>query len=490
MSEKKSALSDAALRKLKPTGKRYEVTDSVAIGLRARVSAEGKVAFILKSRNAANKLKTITIGAYPEMSLKEAREEASRSRLQLKAGKDVNEEKRLVRQAAAQPTTGISLRELIGEFEARFASAKKIWQPRGPRSDRSGARQVIERVFAKLLDRDVTDTSDEDFAHTALGYKRVRPTDGKTTANGQASRARAYLSPVLDWAAGRKGFARIGASRSPRLDVASLATTHDPATDDPTITGTRKRVLTEAELKAILPWLIYPAPKIGNLTLKAELDFRPISMRFLLYTLARREEMCSMRWGELDRVNRVWHKPSVKSTKGGPRSQSLPLSEAAMSILRGLPRWESAKPDELVFPNGTGKGELDNWTRYQEALHEATATKDWHRHDLRRTSATIMLSLKVPASTIEQILAHTDPLKGDNVGGSASHYLQLTKVLRNTRDPQEEALSILAEALEMVEKGSGCNFKLTAISPCSVRQHATLTNFLGADAASLLQAPS
>lgn len=453
MSEKKFALSDAALRKLKPTGERYEVTDSVAIGLRARVSAEGKVTFILKSRDAANKLRTITIGAYPEMSLKEAREEASRSRLQLKAGKDINEEKRRVRQAAAQPTTGIALRELIGEFETRFASAKKIWQPRGPRSERSGARQVIERVFAQLLDRDVTDTTDEDFANAALGYKRFRPTDGTTTANGQASRARAYLGPVLDWAAGRKGFARIGASRSPRIAVASLATTHDPATDDPTITGKRTRVLTEAELNAVLPLLIYPAPKIGNLTLEAELDFRPIAMRFLLYTLARLEEMCSMRWGDLDRVNQVWHKPSVKSTKGGPRRQSLPLSEAAMSILKGLPRWESAKADELVFPNGTGKGELDNWKRYQDALYEVTGTTNWHRHDLRRTSATIMHSLKVPASTIEQILAHTDPLKGDNVGGSASHYLQLTRVLRNTRDPQEEALATLAEALEMVEKG-------------------------------------
>ena len=65
-----------------------------------------------------------------------------------------------------------------------------------------------------------------------------------------------------------------------------------------------------------------------------------------------------------------------------------------------------------------------------------------------------MLSLKVPASTIEQILAHTDPFKGDNVGGAASHYLQLTRVLQNTRDPQEEALATLAEALVMVEKRS------------------------------------
>lgn len=159
-----------------------------------------------------------------------------------------------------------------------------------------------------------------------------------------------------------------------------------------------------------------------------------------------------MRWKEVDRVNRVWHKPSVKSTKGGPRSQDLPLSEAAVSILRQLPGWETAKPDQLVFPNGTGMGELDNWTRYQNALHEASGTADWHRHDLRRTAATIMHSLKVPASTIEQILAHADPLKGENVGGAASHYLRLTRILSNTRDPQEEALDTLATALEMIEK--------------------------------------
>lgn len=454
MQEKKPALSDAALRKLKPTGERYEVTDSIAVGLRARISSEGRVTFILKARDAANKPQTITLGTYPEMSLKDAREKASKSRLDLKAGRNINEEKRRARQAGAGSASVILLRDLVGEFEERFSSSKKIWAPRGPRSTRSGARQVIERVYAKLLDRDAPGITDEEFAHTALDYRRVKPIDGKTTANGQASRARGYLGPVLDWAAGRKGYSKIGAARSPRLQVASLATTHDPAADDPTITGKRTRVLTEAELKAILPLLVYPAPRIGTLKLEAESDFRPIAMRFLLFTAARLEEMCTMRWNEIDRVNRVWHKPSVKSTKGGPRSQDLPLSEAAMSILRQLPSWESAKPSELVFPNGTGKGELDNWTRYQDALHEATGTKDWHRHDLRRTSATIMLSLKVPASTIEHILAHTDPLKGDNVGGAASHYLQLTRVLRNTRDPQEEALATLAEALEMIENNN------------------------------------
>jgi integrase len=452
LSQKKIALSDATLRKIKPTGERHEITDGYIAGLRARISADGKITFILKAKNSANQLKTITLGTYPEMSLKEAREQASRSRLDLKAGKDINLEKLRVRQVAAHPSSSVTLRELVSEFEKRFAPSKKIWQPRGPRTTRSGASQAIERVYAALLIRDVAEITDEEFAQAALSYKRVNPTKTKSTANGQASRARGYLGPVLDWAAGRKSFAKIGASRTPKINVVSLATTHDPATDDPTITGKRKRVLTEAELKAVLPLLTYPAPEIGSLRLAAKRDYRPIAMRFLLYTVSRLEEVCAMRWGEIDRKNRVWHKPNVKSTKGGPRSQDLPLSEAAMLILRHLPRWNDAKSNEIVFPNGTNSGKLGNWDRYQTALHEATKTANWHRHDLRRTSATIMLSLKVPPSTISQILAHTDPFKGDNVGGAASHYLQLARVLSNSIDPQEEALTTLAKALEIIEK--------------------------------------
>ncbi|MBL4927768.1 tyrosine-type recombinase/integrase [Fuscibacter oryzae] len=454
MPQTKSTLSDAALRKLKPTGVRHEINDSVAVGLRARVSAEGRVTFILKAKDAANKLQTITLGAYPHMSLKEAREGANQARLNLKAGKDINQEKRQIRRAGAAESEEVTLRDLLGEFETRFASSKKTWAPRGPRSERSGARQVIERVYKELLDRRVVTITDEEFAHATTGYKRAKPKDGKLTANGQASRARGYLGPVLDWAAGRKIYAKIGASRLPRLGVVSLVTTHDPASDDPTIAGKRTRVLTEAELKAVLPYLVYPAPKVGSLRLEASRDYRPIAMRFLLFTAARLEEVCAMRWKHLDRLNKVWHKPSVKSTKGGSRSQNLPLSDAAMSILRGLPDWECAKPTDLVFPNATGERKLGNWTRYQKALHEVTSTNGWHRHDLRRTAATIMMSLKVPASTIEHILAHADPLKADNVGGSASHYLQLTRVLSNTRDPQEEALAVLGEALELIEFGA------------------------------------
>ena len=174
MTEKKSALSDITLRKLKPAGTRYEISDPIAVGLRARVSADASVTFILKTRNAANKLKTITLGTYPAMSLKEARDAAGRARLELKAGVDINAAKRQLRQEATNPTNSVTLRALVAEFEAKFSSSKASWAPRGPRTQRSNARQAIERVFESLLDRAIVEISDEDFARAALSYKRVR----------------------------------------------------------------------------------------------------------------------------------------------------------------------------------------------------------------------------------------------------------------------------------------------------------------------------
>ena len=100
--------------------------------------------------------------------------------------------------------------------------------------------------------------------------------------------------PVLDWAAGRRSYAKIGASRDPKLAVVSLADLHDPASNVDSIMGKRDRVLTQAELKAVLPLLTYPAPSAHELRLKPEDDYRPIAMRFLLFTAARRGELESM----------------------------------------------------------------------------------------------------------------------------------------------------------------------------------------------------
>ena len=449
MATETPTISDALLRKLKPSGDRYEITDKTSTGLRARISAKGEVTFILKARDAASKLQTITLGSYPEMTLKSAREEAARVGLDLKKGQDPNAVKRALRQAAEpQPTLGA----LVVEFEGFRSAARSVWSVKGPKSTRSEARRCIECVFAKLIDRDVTTLTEPDFVAALKSYKPVRKVEGKTTSNGQVSRARSYLMPVLHWASGRKGFIQAGAGREPRLEVVDLARVFDPATDDASITGERDRVLAEDELNAVLQLLTYPARKLPRMRIAAEQDFRAISLRFLLFTAARLEEMVVMKWGDIDFMNKVWRKPSVKSTRGGKCGQNLPLSDAALDILRILPGFGKARATDLVFQNERG-GKLGNWTRFQNALMEATETAEWHRHDLRRTAATLMQELRVPLSTIDQILGHTDPLRRENVSGAASHYLRLGSVMRNIENPQAMALNTLAAALAIIETG-------------------------------------
>ncbi len=446
-------LTDVFLRKLKPSGRREEISDATERGLRVRVSAAGDISFILKCRGADSKPTTVTLGRYPDLTLKEARERAAKNRQALKDGAPLNEAKRGKRHSPAVAFAEVTLRDLVSEYEGLFSTNKKIWSPAGPKTKRSEARGRIETVFASLLDRPVEELAESDFAKAVTGYKPLKPVAGKNTANGQVSRARAYLMPVLDWAAGRKRFSKSGSARVVQLAIVDLHNVVDPASDDHTITGERDRVLYEEELRAVLPFLRYPAPKLGKLRASASKDYRPIAMRFMLFTAARREEIHTARWKDIDFANKVWRKPDVKSTRGGPRGQALPLSDAAIEILSSLPNYVENPRDKLVFPNSAG-GYLGNWDRFQKALCKASGTNDWHRHDLRRTAATLMHALQIPVTTIEKILAHTDPLKRENVSGAASAYMRMTHIMTSWKDPQAEALNQLAAVLHLIESGA------------------------------------
>lgn len=445
-------LTEVFLRKLKPGADRREITDSVERGLRVRISKDGAATFILKARDASNALKTVTLGRYPELGLKEARLRAADTRRALREGVDVNAAKRERRRRKEPADVGdITLRALVGEFELAFAASRKMWAKAGPKSERSQARRVVEAVFEPLLEHSAESVTADDLAKAMAAYRPKRASAGKSTANGQVSRARAYLMGVLDWGAGRKRFAKAGAGRPDVLVLADMTDVFDPAKEDHTITGERDRVLLEEELRSVLPLLAWPAPIALGLKVEPSRDFRPVAMRFMLLTAARREEVVAMRRRDVDLGNRVWRKPHVKSTRGAPRGQTLPLSDAALELLVALPHFPGARPDALVFPNSTG-GKLGNWQRFQDAVYRASGTSGWHRHDLRRTAATLMQSIGVPVFVVDHILAHANPLRREQLSGAASAYLRLTTVLKNARDPQAEALDRLAEVLAMIEK--------------------------------------
>jgi len=184
--------------------------------------------------------------------------------------------------------------------------------------------------------------------------------------------------------------------------------------------------------------------------LSVKKDYRPMALRFLLLTCARRSELVNMIWQDFHEHVGHWYKPYVKTISGPPRDQTLPLSDAAIALLRGLPNYKTRLPEDLVFPNADG-GDLGNWSRITLAVQRESSTRDWHRHDLRRTGSTIMKILGVSPGVIDEILAHCASSEATGTSKSLANYLVAGHLLEHVEDPQKAALNKLAEALEYIE---------------------------------------
>lgn len=430
---------------------RADFTDMKETGLLLNVFPSGQKTFAFRLRGLDGKRQSATIGHYGDISLSEARAAAGDLRKRLKTGEDITAaaQKAAAAETAALEAKTPTLQELIEEYEAIMSTKRKSWH-RTVNDKGSEARRRIERVFQQNLSTKVTELTADDLAHTMNTYI---PYSGHGTANGQVSRARSYMMTMLDWAAKRHKSKKAGSCRRERLDVVDLRDTSDPAVEDHSVTGERDRALDHLELGRVLPLLIWPAPVCLGMKTDPKHDLRAASLRFLLLTAARLSEMVNMEWGHYRESVGIWHKPYVKTISGVPKKQNLPLSDAAIALLHGLPNFETRKLEDLVFPNAEG-GRLDNWQRITDAVHRESNTRDWHRHDLRRTGATIMKLLGVSPRVIDEILAHNASSRDDGNSRALENYFASTNLLEHIADPQKVALDKLAEALAHIEEAS------------------------------------
>lgn len=439
-------LTDRTLASLS-VSTRTELTDASCPGLRFRVGQSGKKSFIYKGRDKFKQMKTVTLGQYPEVSLKEAREKAETTRRRLLNGEDPVALKRAFAVTDDSPT----LRSVIEEFRLAREMKRKIWM-RKTANSRCDAERAIQAVFRRDLEKPIITLTAEGLAYTMQLYKPTGRHE-KKTVNGQVSRARAYLAPVLDWAAGRNSFRSIGSSRIIKLAVPDIYEVLDPAADDPLIKGKRERTLSAEELRAVLPLLHCPVPQVFNFRLDAATDVRLAAMRWLLMTLSRREEVTAMKWKDIDFRGATWTK-DVKSFGNNQRTATLRLPDIHMDYLKSLPSYATRSQDDLVFRNSVG-GKLQNWNRLQKATHRVSETKGWHFHDLRRTGSTLMLAIGVSPSVVDDILGHKQPNHGPKVSAALENYRGRLDINLGGDDVQRKALKALADCLESIEKSAG-----------------------------------
>ena len=167
----------------------------------------------------------------------------------------------------------------------------------------------------------------------------------------------------------------------------------------PTKERARDRTLTDNELR----WFLKSCDEIG----------RPFGRlaKLLLLTAQRRDEVGGLEWSEIDFDKKAWTIPRDRAKND--RSHEVHLSDAAVSVLRSIPR---AANNAVFIANGRavsgfshGKNRLDAAmlaAQRDELGARAEGIPHWILHDLRRTAATGMARLNVAPHVVDKILNH------------------------------------------------------------------------------------
>jgi integrase len=398
-----------AIRDAKLGAKRIELTDPDQKGLALRVGKSGSVIWTLACKSRDGRFKRITIGGYPAIGLSAARAKARSLREDVRNGK------------APDPKVGVGAKLEGTRNNLTLLALVDLYEAQGPREHRkswSDAKKRLARILNDVWQEPLNDGSLVRFQRLIDEYGSRAPTS--------ASWAVRTIRPILRWASvpGRQYVAK---------DTTELTGPQKQALK-------RDRVLNPDELIAVLR-------AMRRLQGDAYVD----CMKFILLTLLRRSEAENLRWHDVT----FGDQPIVRiaDTKNG-KSHEVPLSLQARHLL--LARQVAAdkfarnrivrgvKGSDLVFSNEMGRV-LDNWMRGQRLINGASGTSGWHRHDLRRTGATLLGELGVDPHIIEAALNHVvlhSPI--------ASVYN-----LSRYRPQVADALQRLADKFDELAKGLG-----------------------------------
>jgi integrase len=173
------------------------------------------------------------------------------------------------------------------------------------------------------------------------------------------------------------------------------------------------------------------------------------AFKMLFWTAGRLGEVVNARWRDVDFQSGIWTVPVTKTDK----RHTVPLPRQALDMLRVLQRVGDRHAGDLIFPAIEG-GALTRWDNATRRVQTASGTKDWHRHDVRRSVASIMGDLGIAPHIVEVALGHTlsHSSDGQKIGGNATTYN-----VSRYRKEHAEALQALADALDRIEAGAGAN---------------------------------
>jgi integrase len=355
-----TVLTVKSLENLKPGPARREVPDGLLPGLYFIVQPSGKSSWAVRYR-AAGKPRKLTIGPYPSVDLKSARELARAALAKVAGGIDPGAEKKASKAAAAIPAN-----DLVEHVAARFVSHY------ARRQLKASTAKEVERVLEKEIvgpwrGRRLSQIGRADVHDLLDGIvERGSP----ITAN----RTLAWLHRLCSWAIER-GLMEVNPCAGVRAPAAETA---------------RDRVLSDDELVGVWRAAVGLEQPYGAF------------IKLLILTGARRTEVAEMTWQELDLAANLWTLPKERSKN--EREHTVPLADSAVEILRGLPRIADSG---LIFTLN-GRKRITGFHRTKQNIDAVmpSDTVPWTLHDLRRTFASGCARLGVAVHVVEAALNH------------------------------------------------------------------------------------
>lgn len=350
-------LTDKSVAGAKPqNGNRYELWDAVVPGFGVRISEKGRKSWFV-AYSYFGRRRRMSLGTYPLTPLVDAREAARSALAEVEKGFDPAADK--IHQRKTRPQT---FGDLAREYLERHARPNK-------RTAHEDEKKLNADVLPEWRHRRV------DTIRRADVIRLIEAVHNRG-APYAANRLLALVRKIFNW-----GMERDLLDISPATGVKPMAKEKS-----------RERTLDRDELKMVwqaacaMPW-----PWHGFFQL-------------LILTAQRREEVAGMRWEELDLEAGAWSMAGERTKPG--RAHVVPLSQAALEILKDLPRYSGT----FVFPaRGNPKSEtyVSGFSKAKKLLDDAASVKGWTIHDLRRTAASGMAEMGIAPHVVEKVLNHT-----------------------------------------------------------------------------------
>lgn len=382
--------TDRQISGLKPADKVYEMGIGGSRGLGVRVFPTGLKQFEFRYVAANGTRRRLGLGAYPDLSLAEARAKVAGLRIAVVDGGDPVAEMTAARERAR---TGETLDEL----------AEAYWQ--AATVGLHGGRRRPKREVTLSNERQMW----RNHIKIPLGarpFTEIRRADVKVfmrklvTDSGLAAASVASIGAVLHAVL---GFAvleeRIESNPALGLARPLALTSRERMFDDAAL-----RTLWDAASEASVPR--GPGEKTAGVHARLE-PAMGLAIQLLMLTLTRRNEVAGARKAEFDRTAKIWTIPSERAK--AKHQHVVPLGDDALEVLEVA--WALDPGSPYLFPSARSPGQHLDPHAITRAFARTCARRKLavgSPHDVRRSGATTLTGrYGVSRFVVGLVLGHT-----------------------------------------------------------------------------------